>query len=406
MDEPIRTMTDVIISSGRERSLRRQHPWLLSGAVASEPGEAHAGAWVRVVSKGGEVLGYGHYSPKSSIRVRLLAFGKEDPGEQLLEQRLEAALARRREHPLLRETDAMRLVNAEGDGLPGLVVDRLGDVVVLKFLTAGMHARADRIAQKIQALVDAPHGYRRRDDSSARREGIPPDEGTLWGSPPSEGLIEEAGRRYAVDFMHGQKTGFYLDQRDARQLVMGLAAGRRTLDVFSYTGSFAVAAGVGGAASLVLVDSSEAALRIAESNLEMNGLTCPVEIRRSDAFEALRSASAASEKFDLIVLDPPPLARSRRAVQAASRAYKDMLLHGLRCAAPSAFIVVFTCSHHVDPDLFQKIVFGAALDAGRGVRWLRTLGAPADHPFSVHHPEGRYLHGCLLEVEAGAEQSA
>jgi len=398
-------MPDVILSPGRERSLRRQHPWILSGAVAREPGEAHAGAWVRVVSKGGEILGYGHYSPKSSIRVRLLAFGKEDPGEDFLEKRLEAVIARRRADALLGETDALRLVNAEGDGLPGLVVDRLADVVVVKFLTVGMHARADRIARAIQAFTSAPHGYRRRDDNSARREGIAPDEGTLWGDPPSEVVIREAGRRYSVDYVHGQKTGFYLDQRDARQLVQRLAAGRRVLDVFSYTGGFSVAAGVGGAASLVLVDSSEAALRTAASNIESNDVACPVEIRRSDAFEALRAGSAAGEQYDLIVLDPPPLARSRRAVQAAARAYKDMLIHGFKCAAPSALVLVFSCSHHVDPDLFQKIVFGAALDAGRGVRWLRTLGAPVDHPFSVRHPEGRYLHGCLLEVEADAEKT-
>jgi len=395
-------MPDVILSSGREPSLRRQHPWLLSGAVDREPGAAAAGAWVRVVSSAGEVLGHGHYSPHSSIRVQLLAFGKEDPGEALLDERLEAAVARRRAHPLLGGTDALRLVNAESDGLPGLVVDRLDDVVVVKFLTAGMHIRAEAIARQLQRVTAAPHGYRRRDDRSARREGIPAEGGTLWGCPPAEAMIEERGRRYAVDFRQGQKTGFYLDQREARDLVESLARGRRTLDAFSYTGGFAVAAGRGGAASLVLMDSSESALASAKANLERNAVGCPSEIRRGNAFEALRAAAREEERFDLIVLDPPPLARSRRSVQAASRAYKDMLLHGLRCAAPQAFVLAFNSSHHIGPDLFQKIVFSAALDARRGVDWLRTLGAPADHSFSVHHPEGRYLHGCLLEVKAGS----
>ncbi|MCS5635867.1 MAG: class I SAM-dependent rRNA methyltransferase [Myxococcota bacterium] len=393
-------MSDVILLPGRERSVLRRHPWLLSGSVAQEPPRAEPGAWVRVVSNSGEVLGHGHYSPRSSIRVRLIAFGKEDPGEPLLEERLEAALARRRDHPLLAGTDALRLVNAEGDGLPGLVVDRFGDVVVAKFLTVGMHTRAERIAERLKELTGAPHGFRRRDASSARREGIPADEGRLWGSPPGEVSIDERGRKYAVDFMEGQKTGFYLDQRDSRDLVEELARGRRTLDVFSYTGGFSVAAARGGAAGLVLVDSSEAALLAARENLARNSATCGVEVRRSDAFEALRAAAKANERFDLVILDPPPLARSRGAVKAAARAYKDMLLHGLRCASPSAFVMAFSCSHHIDPDLFQKIVFGAALDAGRGVRWLRTLGPPADHPFSIDHPEGRYLHGCLLEVEA------
>ena len=336
MDELTRIMTDIILSARRERSVLRQHPWVLSGAVAKEPGASESGAWVRVLSDSGGVLGHGHYSANSSIRVRLLAFGKEDPGEALLERRIEAALARRRDHPLLTETTGLRLVNSEGDGLPGLVVDRMGDVLVVKFLTAGMHARADRIARCLEELTDAPHGYRRRDDTSARREGISPDEGVLWGNPSGLAAIEERGRRYAV-------------------------------------------------------------------NLALNQVECPVEVRHSDAFEALRTAAEAGEKYDLIVLDPPPLARSRRAVQAASRAYKDMLLHALRCASPSAFILAFSCSHHIDPDLFQKIVFGAALDAHRGVRWLRTLGAPADHPFSIYHPEGRYLNGCLLEVESDGQ---
>ena len=396
-------VSDVILVPGRERSVHRRHPWLLSGSIAQEPRGAEPGAWLRVLSNSGETLGYGHYSPGSSIRVRLLAFGKEDPGEALLEERLEAALARRRDHPLLRGTDALRLVNAEGDGLPGLVVDRFGDVVVAKFLTAGMHARAERIAGRLKQLTGAPHGFRRRDASSARREGIPADEGRLWGSPPAEVWIDERGRKYAVDFMQGQKTGFYLDQRDSRDLVEELAKGRRTLDVFSYTGGFSVAAARGGAECLVLVDSSEGALAAATENLAKNSVGCSVEVRRSDAFEALRAASGAKERYDLVILDPPPLARSRRAVKAAARAYKDMILHGLRCASPSAFVIAFSCSHHIDPDLFQKIVFAGALDAGRGVRWLRTLGAPADHPFSLDHPEGRYLHGCLLEVEAYEE---
>ena len=403
MDEPRGTMPELILSSGRESSLRRQHPWLLSGAVAVEPGAAAAGAWVRVVSSAGEILGYGHYSPHSSIRVRLIAFGKDDPGEDLLDDRLELAVARRRDHPLLQGTNALRLVNAESDGLPGLVVDRFDDVVVAKFLTAGMHARAARIARTLEALTELPHGYRRRDDRSARREKIPPEEGTLWGSPPDETTIEERGRRYAVDFRQGQKTGFYLDQRDARDLVESIAPGRRMLDAFSYSGGFAVAAGRGGASSLVLVDSSEKALASAAENLERNAVECPSEIRRGDAFEALRAAASAGERFDLIVLDPPPLARSRRSVQGAARAYKDMLLHGLRCAAPGALVLTFNCSHHIGPDLFQKVVFSAALDARRSVGWLRTLGAPADHAFSVHHPEGRYLHGCLLEVKAAPE---
>jgi 23S rRNA (cytosine1962-C5)-methyltransferase len=400
-------MLELVLKKGREKSVRRRHPWVMSGAIASgepedgDPKTAQMGVWTGLRSASGERLGFGHYSPNSSLRVRLLAFGTEDPGEALLEERIRAAVARRASHPLLQGTNALRLVNAEADGLPGLVVDRYADVVVVKASAAGMHERLDRITAVLSEATGATHGFARADARSARREGIPVFDGPLWGGPPPElVMIDERGRELEVDVVAGQKTGFYLDQRDARDLVERLAAGRRVLDLFSYTGGFAVAAARGKASHVTLVDSSQQALVSAERNLARNAPECDHAVIKADAFEWLRDKSpeAEIEPLDLLILDPPPLARNARDVNKAARGYKDLVLHGCRRAAPGAFILVFSCSYHVGPDLFQKIVFGAALDAHRSVQILAPLGQPADHPILVEHPEGRYLHGLLLQV--------
>ena len=391
-------MREVILRPGRERSVRRRHPWLLSGSVAQEPGEAGAGELVRVRSAEGEVLGHGDYSPRSQLRVRLVAFGKDEPPGDWLRQRLAASVARRESDPRLQGTDALRLANAEGDGLPGLVVDRYRDVAVVRASTAAMAARRGEVAgflgeTGVRAVVA------RDDAAAARREGFVPVEGALAGEAPAEPVeIHEHGRDYGVDVGRGQKTGFYLDQRDSRSLVESLAEGRRVLDLFCYTGGFAAAAARGGAAALTLVDSSESALEAARRHVEANrrpGAAPKAEFLRGDAFEAAR---ALREAFDLIVVDPPPLARRGSDVERAARAYKDVFLHALRAAAPGAFVLVFRCSHHVSPELLRKIVFGASLDAGRPVQVAGTLGAPSDHPVSLDHPEGDYLSGLLLRA--------
>ena len=387
-------MESVILHPERERSVRRRHPWLMSGAVARVTGEPAAGDLVAVRSAEGEVLGHGHYEPAAQIRVRLLAFGKEEEREEALAERVAAALARRAGDPLLAGTNALRLVNAEGDGLPGLVVDRYAGVVVVRPSTAGMWRRAERLG--LQASSGAEAGLLRPDAVALRRAGVASAERVLWGMAPEGPVaIEERGRRYAVDVRHGQKTGFYLDQRDARDLAAALAPGRRVLDAFAYTGGFAVAALAGGARHVVAVESSESALALARENLAFAAGRS--ECRAGDAFEVLRRES---EGFDLVVLDPPPLAKRRADVPRAARAYKDLLLHAFRSGHPGRLVLTFACSHHVGPELFSKIAFGAALDAGRRVVAVRSLGAPADHPVSLDHPEGRYLTGLLLRVEA------
>lgn len=394
-------MIEVVLKQGRDRAVRRRHPWVLSGAVEEIRGEALAGADVRVLSRAGEVLGHGHYSPESSIRVRLLGFGKEEPGEGWLGDRIARAVAQRdpSANPLLAGSDAVRLVNSEGDGLPGLVADRYDDVVVVRLTSAGMHVKRDVVAEALRQASGAAIGFERADAVSARREGIAVREGLLWGDtlPAARVPIQEADCRFEVDVQHGQKTGFYLDQRDARALAGRLAPGRDVLDLFSYTGGFGTACARGGASSVVLVDSSVEALEQARAHLSRNAPDCACEFERTDAFRYLRDGN---REFDLLIVDPPPLARRRGDVKKATRAYKDLLLHAFRRTRPAGLVLAFACSHHVGSDLFRKVAFGASIDAERPVQVLGELGAPSDHPVSLDHPEGQYLSGLLMRVDS------
>jgi 23S rRNA (cytosine1962-C5)-methyltransferase len=326
----------------------------------------------------------------------MLGFEKELAEEGLIAARIADAVARRAASPLLQGTDAVRLVNAEGDGLPGLVADRYADAVVVKLTTAGMLVRREEIAAALRAATGAALGFERADSVAARKEGLPVRQGALWGEPPQEPVwIRERGRRYRVDLGEGQKTGFYLDQRDSRDLVQKLAAGRRVLDLFCYTGGFGVAAACGGAQRLTLVDSSQPALAFAKENLAANAPDAKARLEQADAFEFLRADDAG---YDLLILDPPPMARAERDVARAARAYKDLFRSALKRSAPRAHLLVFTCSHHLGAEKLRQIVFGASLEVRRSLRVLATLGAAPDHVVSLDHPEGAYLSGLLLEA--------
>jgi 23S rRNA (cytosine1962-C5)-methyltransferase len=392
-----RSVIDVVLLPGRDKSARRRHPWVLSGAVArvQDAGESPTGAWARVLSAEGETLGFGHYCPNSQIRVRLLAFGKDAPDDALLVERVAQAVARRARDRLIGETDAVRLVNGEADGLPGLVVDRYRDVVVAKLGSAGMSVRRALLANALREATSAASGFERADPAAARREGVAAHQGALWGTPEPRIWIRERGRRYLVDLEHGQKTGFYLDQRDSRDLVESLAAGRRVLDLFAYSGGFSVAAARAGAASLTVVESSAEALALARENVAAAAQTPQATFFEADAFGFVRQDDGC---YDLIVIDPPPLARRAGDVQRAARAHKDVLLFALRRAAPEALVFAFSCSHAVDAKLLRQVAFAASLDAGCPAQVVRELGAPADHPVSLDHPEGVYLKGLLLRV--------
>ncbi len=372
----------VVLRPGRERSLGLGHPWLLSGSVDRVEGSPARGDVVQVRDAAGTRLATGDWDPDAQIRVRLFAFGKDEVDEAAwLEDALERALAWRRGHPLLLGTDALRLVHSEADGLPGLTVDRYADWLSVRAGTPAMLRRAPRIAEILSKQTGA-HGVWLRSEGAAGA--------VLYGDVPAEPIaIDERGRRYRVDLRHGQKTGFYLDQRDARDLFARLANGTRALDLFAHTGGFARAAQSGFAREVVAVESSEQALRL----LEQNAPGC--EIVRGDVNEFLRRDDRA---FDLVSVDPPPFAKRKRDAGAACRAYKDLNLRVLRRVAEGAHVLTFSCSHHIEPELFRKVVFGAAHDAGREVQALAVLGAPPDHPVSLRHPQGEYLKGLLLRV--------
>jgi len=385
----------VTLKAGRERSLLRRHPWVYSGAVELLEGhsEARPGDLGQVVSAGGELLGIASVNPAAALVARVLRFdgGPVDRDWMIASLRRAAAL---REQFVPERTNAYRLVNAEGDGLPGLIVDRYADWLVVQCLTAGM-ARLEPLWLAALAELMRPRGIAEKSARARRDINLTREDGLLWGEPPTEPLeVEEAGQRFLVNVTVGQKTGFYLDQRESRRLVGGLARGKRVLDAFAYTGGFSVWAGAGGAREVVAVETSGAARVMARENWRLNGL--PEDSLELVAGAAQRFLRNDSRRHDIIILDPPAYARDRGHRDRAARAYKDINLWAMRRLAAGGYLVTFSCSQHIGVELFQKIIFGAALDAGVPLQWLARLGAGGDHPVHLDHPQGEYLTGLLL----------
>jgi 23S rRNA (cytosine1962-C5)-methyltransferase len=385
----------VLLKPGRDFSVRAGHPWIFSGAIARVDGDAVAGAVAEVVASDGRVLGSGTWNPGQSIAVRMVTRGAQPIDAALVRERIADALALRR---LVTGTDALRLVNGEGDRLPGLVVDRYADFLVCQFITAGADALKPMVVDALVELV-APRGIWERSEGSVRTaEGLPRTCGLLAGEePPDEITITESGRLHVVDVRGGQKTGFFLDQRPNRDLTATIASGRRVLNLFAYTGGFSVAAARGGASHVVSVDSSAAALAHAEAAWRLNGLAPDAaDFVRADVFEYVRGDVPPS---DLVILDPPPFARRRGDRERARAGYKDVNLRALRVAAPGGLVLTFSCSQHVAAGDWEDAIAAAAADAGRWCRVLARLGPGIDHPQALAHPEGRYLKGLLLRVE-------
>jgi len=394
-------MTRVVLERGRERSLLRRHPWVFSGAIADVQGGPAPGDTVEVVAANGLVLGRGAFSPRSQIAVRMWTF---DPDEAvdgaLLRSRLERALATREPVAPEDEPAGRRLVNAESDGLPGIVVDRYGDHLVCQFLSAGAERWKGEVVQSLEELL-SPAGITERSDSDVRqKEGLGPATGLLRGTEPPERVeIREREVRYLVDVRHGHKTGFYLDQRENRARVASHAAGRSVLNAFAYTGGFGVAALAAGAASLTNVESSAPLLAHLADHVALNGLDpARVESVEGNAFSVLRAFRAEERRFDLVVLDPPKFAESRSRIEAAARGYKDVNLLACQLLAPGGLLATFSCSGLLPTELFQKIVADAALDAGRDARILSRMSQAPDHVVSLAFPEGSYLKGLLCRV--------
>jgi len=386
------------LRAGREKSTRRLHPWIFSGAVADVRGNPSPGDTVRVVSAQNDFVGFGAYSPESQLRVRMWSF---DPDavidDEFVASRVVAA-AHRRAH-LAPISDSARLVFSEADGVPGVIADRYGNSVVLQLGTAAADKWSDVVADALMSLDGVDCVYERSDIDAREREGLTQRTGLLRGNqPPPESIINERGYRFSVGFTEGQKTGFYLDQRNARAAIAEVAQGRRVLNAFSYTGAFSVIAAAKGATEVTSLDSSGSALVGARRNAELNQVEVGEQIE-GDAFAELRKLRDRARSYDLILLDPPKLAPTEAQVERASRAYKDLNLLAAKLLAPGGILMTFSCSGGMSPDLFQKVVAGAALDARRNLRIIGRLDQPSDHPVPLNFPEAAYLKGLILEAD-------
>jgi 23S rRNA (cytosine1962-C5)-methyltransferase len=386
-----------VLKAGREKSLVARHPWIFSGAIARMP-DAAPGATVDVVGDDGAWLARAAFSPSSQIRARVWTFDRDEAVDAAFFGHRVAAAAAQRAALLDAANTAVRVVNAEADGLPGVIADRYGDVVVVQLLSAGAEAHRAAIVDALVAASGATAVVERSDAEVRAMEGLAPAAGVIAGRLPAQVTIVEDGLLYRVDVIGGQKTGFYLDQRDNRRIVRSHARGRRVLNAFCYTGGFTLAALAGGATDTLSIDSAAGAIGLARSNLAANAAIAgsPARWRTADVFSELRALRNAGEMFDLVVLDPPKFAPTAASAARAAGAYKDINLLAWKLLAPGGLLATFSCSGGIDAALFRKIVAGAAADARSVATIVATLGAAADHPLSLQFPEGEYLKGLLL----------
>lgn len=390
----------IILKRKRDKPVRQRHPWIFSGAIEHIENKPKNGDLVFVDSHAGLRLAIGYYNAHSAIRVRIITWDvKTKIDRDFWQGKIEQALARREQLQLSHMTDAFRVINAEADGVPGLIVDKYGDCLVMQCLTLGIDRRKQMLADVLQSVLQPQAIIERSDASIRKKEGLKPTIGTLAGDTPNNIIITENGIRYAVDVLKGHKTGFYLDQRNNRALVCQprFVAGKEVLNVFSYTGGFGIVAAVKGARQVVNVDSSVAALEQAEHNLRLNGID-PDEHEQiaADAFQLLRHFREIGRKFDLIILDPPKFAHAQGDIQRAARGYKDLNLLAMQLLRDNGMLATFSCSGAVSAELFQKIVFGASLDAQRNAQIITPLHQASDHPILLTVPESSYLKGLLL----------
>ena len=390
----------IVIKHDREKPIRNQHPWIFSGAIAEVRGNPTPGEIVTVVSHKGVFIGRGYWNEKSQIQVRVLTWHDEPIYEAWWRKTLKRAIDARSE-------DTCRIVNAESDYLPGLIVDRYGDWLVLQALTLHIDQQKPMLTRLLVELfaekqIELKGIYERSDVEVRRKEGLHETTGVLWGEQaPDEIDITEFTVRFQVDIQHGHKTGFYLDQKPNRLLVYDLLENTPSsvLNLFSYTGGFGVHALLAGADRVVNVDASHEALELAERNIKLNDLDeDKAEFVQADVFEYLRDIAEEGQQFDVVICDPPKFANSAQQVEQAARGYKDLNLNAFKLIKSGGTLMTFSCSGAISRDLFQKIVFGALADSGRQAQIIRHLSAGEDHPVALTFPEGEYLKGLLLRV--------
>ncbi|MGH8012733.1 MAG: class I SAM-dependent rRNA methyltransferase [Candidatus Binataceae bacterium] len=383
----------VVLRHGRDRTVRGGNPWIFSQAIERvDPSPLEPGAIVEVVDAAGVAFGYGHYNPDTTIAVRMIAAAGEPGPDRIVKHRISRAM-QLRERVVTGETDCYRLVNGDGDGLPGVVIDRYGDVFVVQLLTAGADRMRDEVVVTLEELAHPRCVIERSHGAVRKREGLDDRVGPLNGDEVSEVAAVENGIRIQVDLAHGQKTGYFLDQRENRMRVRLLGAAS-ILDAYCYAGGFTLAALAGGATRMVAIDTSARALSWARRNLALNTHeAAPVEFIHG---EATAYMAQSGREFDLVVLDPPPLARSIKDVTRAGHLYMELNALAMRALKPGGYLITFSCSAHFRGEDFVRAVRFAQAKSGRNFRMLARLGAGPDHPVLLGHPEGEYLTGVML----------
>ncbi|MCX7946609.1 MAG: class I SAM-dependent rRNA methyltransferase [Hydrogenophilus sp.] len=395
-------MAELVLKVGKERSVIDRHPWIYAQSVARINGRVGNGETVTVVDAKGKPLACAAVSLHSSIRARVWHFAPEKGvDDAFFGARIAAAVGWRRTFPTLAGQEGIRLVHGEADGLPGVIVDRYGEVLVMQLTFAGADRWREAIVAALRAEVPEAKALFERSDSEIRqREGLPPRRGVVWGALPAAVTIEEHGVRFLVDVEQGHKTGFYLDQRENRRLVQALAKGMRVLNAFCYTGGFTLHALRGGASEVWSIDSSSTALALLAENLALNEMTERRTVTvEGDVFRKLREWYQSGERFDLVILDPPKFAPSAAYAQKAKRAYYDVNLFGMRLVRPGGYLLTFSCSGGIGAGEFQEIVAAAAVANRRSGQIAARLTAGADHPIGLAAPEGEYLKGVLVRLD-------
>lgn len=391
-------MPTLILKPGREKSLKRRHPWVFSGAVARMEGSPQSGDTVEVRSADGETLAVAAYSPKSQITARVWDWSRRAIDKPFFKERIAVAARSRASLLTSGATNAARLVHGESDGLPGVIADQFADTVVVQLLSAGAERWREAIADALESLPGVTRVWERSDADVRELEGLPPRVGLLRGAAlDGPLLVHEHGLQFQVEIEAGHKTGYYLDQRDNHLFLKDISRNRCVLDCFCYSGGFALQALAGGAQAVSAIDSSGPALAVARANATRNNLP-QAEWMEGDVFQTLRKFRDQNRRFDVIVLDPPKLAPTAAHAEKAARAYKDVNLLGFKLLNPGGVLMTYSCSGGVSAELFQKIVAGAALDAGVDARVEAWHHAAADHPVALRFPESEYLKGLVCRI--------
>lgn len=394
-------MQKVFLLKGKEKPVLHHHNWVYSGAIAKQDSGIQKSDIVKVCNSEGKFLAYGYYNNDSKIRVRLLEWDENvEINEEWWKEKIEKAYALRKNRVESAFNDSYRVIFSEADALPGLIVDKYGDFLSVQFLTAGTDARKEMIVKLLHHIIPTKGIYERSDSNARTLEGLPMSSGNLYGeNPPSKLIIKENGLRFYTQIAEGQKSGYFLDQRDNRKKVAAYAEGKNVLDCFAYSGGFSINAKNEGAKEVWSVDSSSLATEAIKSNYSLNNLAFKEEnIINSDVFQFLRNAQQNNKHWDMIILDPPKLAPNRQNLPKAERAYKDLNLQALLLMNSEDILVSFSCSGSLSLEHFKQILAWAATDAGKELQFLEDLGHPIDHPVRAAFPESNYLKGVIARI--------